>query len=145
MQWAQRTVTIDRPVDDVFAFFADAENDALWRPNVREIARQGPLGVGARYRMRVAGPGGRAVPADIEITRFRPPERVDFRVVAGPVRPTGSYRFTDKGTATDVTFELEADVTGFKKLLMGNAVQRSMDTEMANLDRAKRYLENGDL
>jgi uncharacterized membrane protein len=93
--------------------------------------------------MRVAGPGGRPVPADIEITHYHPPERVDFRVVAGPVRPTGSYRFTDKGTATDVTFELQAELTGLKNLLMGNALQRSMDGEMANLDRAKSYLEDG--
>jgi uncharacterized membrane protein len=143
MEWAQRTVTINRPVEDVFAFFADAENDPLWRPSVKEIKRDGALQVGARYRIRIAGPGGAIVPADIEITEYRPPERLDFRVVAGPVRPTGSYRFTDKGTATDVTYELQSDVVGMKKILMGSAVQQSMDGEMDNLDRAKRYLENG--
>jgi uncharacterized membrane protein len=144
MEWAQRTVTINRPIEDVFAFFADGENDPLWRPTVKEIKRDGPLQVGTRYRLRIAGPGGGIIPADFEITQYRPTERVDFKVIAGPVRPTGSYRFTDKGTATDVTFELQAELTGMKKMLMGTAVQKSMDDEMANLDRAKQYLENSD-
>jgi hypothetical protein len=35
----------------------------------------------------------------------------------------------------------DAQLSGFKKLFMGNAVQRSMDAEVAGLDRAKSVLE----
>ena len=58
------------------------------------------------------------------------------------MRPVGGYTFTDTPAGTSVTFALSADVTGVKKLLMGAAVQRSMDGEMAALDRAKALLES---
>lgn len=68
MPHAERTITIARPQADVYAFFADAENDKRWRPGVTQIHREGPLAVGTRYTQRIAGPGGRQVPADVEIT-----------------------------------------------------------------------------
>ena len=142
MPSAQRTITIARPVAEVFGFFADAENDPQWRPGVTEIKRDGPLAKGARYHQRIAGPGGRAIPADIELTDYVPDELVAFQVTAGPVRPQGSYRFSASGTGTDVTFSLSAELTGLKKLLMSRPVQKSMDGEMAGLDKAKRLLES---
>jgi uncharacterized membrane protein len=139
---ASRTILINRPIAEVFAFFADAENDPRWRSGVKEIKRQGELGAGTRYRQRVKGPGGRAVPADIEVTAYEPESHVAFQGVAGPVRPHGNYEFHDKGTATEVTFTLDAQITGIKKLFMGGAVQKSMDAEVAGLDRAKSVLES---
>jgi uncharacterized membrane protein len=141
MPTAQRSIVIARSLPAVFAFFADAENDPQWRPAVREIKREGQLGVGSRYHQQVAGPGGRAVPADIEVTAYEPESRVAFQVVAGPVRPRGEYQFTEVEGATKVTFTLAAELGGVKKLLMGRLVQKSMDTEMANLDRARQILE----
>jgi uncharacterized protein YndB with AHSA1/START domain len=143
MPHAERTIVIFRPRAEVFAFFADAENDQRWRPAVKLMRREGPLAVGTRYTQRVAGPGGRQVPADIEITALEPEERVAFRGVAGPVRPDGGYAFAAAEGGTAVTFTLTAELTGVKKLLMAKPVQKSMDAEMANLDNAKSLLESG--
>ena len=139
---ASRTILINRPITEVFAFFADAENDPRWRSGVKEIQRQGELGAGTRYRQRIKGPGGRAITADIEVTAYEPDSHVAFQGVAGPVRPHGSYDFRDNGTATEVTFTLDAQISGIKKLFMGGAVQKSMDAEVAGLDRAKSVLES---
>lgn len=140
MPSAERTILIHRPPADVFAFFADAENDPAWRTAVREISRTGPLQAGAIYRQRVAGPGGRPVEADIEVTAYDPPSSIAFRVIAGPVRPEGSYRAREVPGGTELTFALNCELTGFKKV-MSKAVQASMDSEMAGLDRAKAVLE----
>jgi hypothetical protein len=40
-----------------------------------------------------------------------------------------------------VTFSLEAALAGWQKLLMGNAVQATMDGEVRNLDTVKQILE----
>jgi uncharacterized protein YndB with AHSA1/START domain len=143
MPHAQRTIVIARPPAEVYAFFADAENDTSWRPGVRLIHREGPLAVGTRYTQRIAGPGGRQVPADVEITALDPDTRVAFRGVAGPVRPEGDYSFAPAEGGTSVTFTLDAELTGVKKFLMAKPVQKSMDAEMANLDKAKTLLESG--
>jgi uncharacterized protein YndB with AHSA1/START domain len=142
MPHAERTIVITRPVAEVFAFFADGENDRLWRPGVKVMHREGPLAVGARYTQRIAGPGGRDIPADIEVTELAQDERLAFRGLAGPVRPQGSYAFRPADGGTEVTFTLDAELTGIKKLVMARPVQKSMDGEMANLDRAKALLES---
>src|SRR5690349_3853249 len=138
---ASGEVTIERPIDEVFAFFADAENDPTWRSGVRSIAREGELGVGAVYRQTVAGPGGRDISANIEVTAFEPPNHVAFRATSGPVRPHGEYRFESVAGGTRVGFSLEAELGGLTAMALAKTVQRTMDAEIAALARAKAHLE----
>lgn len=141
MPAASRTIVIDRPPDQVFAFFADPANDPRWRPHVKEIAANGPAGVGSTIHQVVEGPGGRGIAADIEVTTYDRPNRYAFRVTAGPARPVGAFDIRPSDAGSEVTFALEAELGGLKKLFMGSAVQRSMDGEMAALDTAKRLIE----
>jgi uncharacterized protein YndB with AHSA1/START domain len=144
MPSAVRTLVIARPVGVVFAFFTDHENDRKWRSHVKEIRAEGPPGVGGKVHQVIAGPGGRGISADIEITTYDPDQRYAFAVIGGPVRPNGDFRFapTSEG-ATEISFKLAADLRGLKKLLLGRSVQKAMDGEMANLDKAKALLEGG--
>lgn len=143
MPTATRTVVIQRDLATVFAFFTNPENDPKWRSHVKEIAAEGPPGPGARIHQVIAGPGGRGIPADIEVTDYAVPSRYAFRVVAGPARPVGEFTFAPAGDGTEVTFSLSAEIGGLRKLLMSGPVQKSMDGEMAALDRAKALLETG--
>lgn len=141
MPSAQHSVSIRRPVGEVFAFVADGENAMRWRPGVLDVARQSGEGVGAVYRQGVKGPGGRRIAADYEITAFEPDRRIAFRAIAGPVRPTGEYGFAADGDVTMVSLALDATLTGWKRLVMGRAVQSTMETEVRNLDTLKATLE----
>lgn len=142
MPTASRTIEIAAPIESVFAFFTDPSKDPLWRSGVKEMSAEGAPAVGGIVHQAVAGPGGRSIVADIRITEYAPPVRYAFATIAGPVRPVGGYTLTETPAGTSVTFALSAEVTGVKKLLMGAAVQRSMDGEMAALDRAKALLES---
>jgi uncharacterized membrane protein len=142
MPHAQRTVHIARPADAVFAFFADSENDPQWREHVKEITRNGSVGPGMTYQQRIAGPGGRAIPSDFEVTSYEPDTHLAFRVTTGPVRPVGDYRFRAVNGGTEVTMTLDAQLSGLKGLLMSRPVQKSMDSEVAALDKAKAVLES---
>jgi uncharacterized membrane protein len=141
MPKAQRTIVIDRPVDQVFAFFSDPSNDLKWRTHAREIAADGPPRVGSTIHQVIDGPGGRGIPADIRVTAYEPASRYGFQVIGGPVRPVGEFRFTSTGDATEVSFSLAADLAGVKKWLMSKPVQKSMESEMASLDTAKTIIE----
>lgn len=136
MPSASDELVVNRPVADVFAFLADAENDAKWRPGVIEIKRESE----STYRQTVKGPGGRPVSADVEITESRPNELIAFRATSGPVRPTGRYTLTPDGGGTRVRFELEAKLGGLKRL-MAPMVQKTMNSEVAALANLKRVLE----
>ena len=53
------TVVIDRPIEEVFAFLADGENDPKFSPRVLEISKttDGPPGVGTVYASTVKDAG----------------------------------------------------------------------------------------
>jgi uncharacterized membrane protein len=141
MPSAQHSVSISRPVGEVFAFVADGENAMRWRPGVLDVARQSGEGLGAVYRQGVRGPGGRRIAADYEVIAFEPDRRIAFRAIAGPVRPTGEYGFAADGDVTTVSLALDATLTGWKRLLMGRAVQSTMESEVRNLETLKSILE----
>jgi uncharacterized membrane protein len=142
MASATATVRIERRASDVFALLADAENDPLWRPGVIEIVRVSGDEVGTIYGQKVAGPAGRPVQADIEITAYEPDRILAFRTTTGPVRPHGRYELTAIGDATEVRFTLTAELRGVKRA-MGPIVTKTMRSEVANLDRLKSVLEGG--
>src|SRR5262245_42028633 len=127
MPQATNTVTIAMPVHDVFGFVADGENASKWRSGVLDIARISGEGVGAVYKQGVRGAGGRRVEADCRITSLDPDRSFAFETTAGPVRPTGRFEFEPADDGTTVTFALDAELGGLKKLLMGKMVQRTME------------------
>jgi uncharacterized protein YndB with AHSA1/START domain len=141
MPHAARTIVIARPQMEVFAFFADGENDPRWRPAVKAMRREGPFAVGVRYRQRVVV-AGREVDADVEVTAFDPDERIGFRSVTGPAPLEGSFTFRGAEGGTAVTFTLHCELTGMKKLLLSRQLQQAMDGEMSSLDNAKAILES---
>ena len=141
MPSAERTITINRPVDEVFTFLADGRNAKLWRSGVLDVDLVSGAGLGARYSQGVRGPGGRRIAADYEVTEFEPNSKIAFRATAGPVRPTGSFTFEGMGTGTVLTFKLDAALGGLQKLLLGGAVQSTMNAEMGALDKLRDLLE----
>jgi len=139
---AERTIVINKPAADVFAFVADGEKAQQWRSGIVEIRKKSGDGKGAVYRQVVKGPGGRGIDADYEVTDYQPPTHLAFRAIAGPVRPIGSYDLKETDGKTSLTFKLSAEIGGWKKFLMGGQVQKTMDAEMAALDRLKTVLES---
>ncbi|HET8586381.1 MAG TPA: SRPBCC family protein [Candidatus Limnocylindria bacterium] len=144
MPAATYSVTIARPIQDVFSYVEDGENCPRWRPGVVGIRRVSGQGVGARYAQQVRGPMGRSIDADYEITQEQPNQRLEFQTIAGPVRPHGVYLFEPADGGTRLTFSLDAQLSGVRRLLMGSAVQKTMDAEVRTLDNLKAVLESED-
>jgi carbon monoxide dehydrogenase subunit G len=141
MPEAAGTIEIQRPVDEVFAFLSEGENDRRWRSGVIDIRRKSGHGCGAIYEQGVKGPFGRRVSADYEITSYEPDRRIGFRAIAGPVRPEGSYELTPTDGGTRVKFALRAEPRGLAKL-MTPMVAKTMRSEVAQLDRLRAVLED---
>jgi uncharacterized protein YndB with AHSA1/START domain len=145
MTQASYSVTIARPVEDVFAFVANGEQAKRWRPGVRDITKASGAsdgGVGTRYLQGVTGPMGRRISADYDITVYEPNKLLEFQTVTGPARPHGRYDFASVDGGTQVTFSLDAELKGLRKVLMAKAVQKTMDEEVLALDNLKQVLEN---
>lgn len=142
MPQARHQVTIGRPADEVFAFIADGLNGSQWRSGITDIALVAGSGATAVYKQGVKGPGGRRVDADYRVTAYEPNSRLAFEAIAGPVRPSGEYVLEDVDGGTRLTFALHTELSGLKKLLMGGAVQKTMDSEVEATERLKSLMES---
>jgi uncharacterized membrane protein len=145
MPSAQHSVTINRPVEQVFAYVADGEKCPQWRSGVLDIKRlNGDGSVGTTYLQAVKGPMGRRISADYMITAYLPNQRLEFQTTSGPARPHGRYDFsqTDDGR-TNLTFALDANLGGLRGLLMNGMVQKTMDAEVRAIERLKSVIESG--
>ncbi len=73
----EATVEINRPVEDVFAFLADGENDPRFSPRVQKMTKKtdGPTTVGTVYASTVKD-AGLTTQREFRITEFVPPTRI---------------------------------------------------------------------
>jgi uncharacterized membrane protein len=141
MAHAEGSITIDRPIQTVIDFVLDGANGPLWRPDTLDakLVPGKPLGLGAVFKQGMKGPGGR-IDADYEIVECRPNEWIKFQVIAGPARPTGTYKFEARGQSTAVTFVLDFEPKGLAKLMDG-VINKNMQAEVGNLANLKKHLE----
>ena len=103
---ASQSVTVDRPVQEVFDFLARGTNNPLWRPAISLVTRvyatgpdTGP-GVGTTYLQRIVDVSGRTVEETYQLTRFERPLRLDFEVTRGSTRELGRYTLAAIGPET---------------------------------------------
>ncbi|WP_254711860.1 SRPBCC family protein [Streptomyces sp. TRM64462] len=108
-----RTVEIEAPREVVFDVIAQpylGRPTRAMREKVRVLERGGDM-VLAAHRTPVAG--GRLTATTVETVRFGRPERVDFRLVRGPVPVvTETFALSAQGRATrlEYTGELSSDL-----------------------------------
>ena len=89
----------------------------------------------------LAGPGGRRIDGDYQVTAFDRPRRLEFQVIAGPARPVGVFELTEQADqSTRVRFALSLKPAGLMRL-MTPMIARQMQREVAQLDNLKAILE----
>lgn len=101
------SVTIARPVEEVFAVLGDVEKVALWSSNTVEetLLTPGPLRKGSRRRAVIKGFAGRTMENEAEMIEFEPNRRMVVKVLDAPVPAEIVIEFTpvDGGTRLDWT------------------------------------------
>lgn len=87
-----RSVTINRPREELYAFWRSFENLPKFMSNVERVTETGP----GRARWTLAAPGGATVDIETEITEERDGELIAWRTVAeSDVKAEGRVSFRD--------------------------------------------------
>jgi uncharacterized protein YndB with AHSA1/START domain len=142
MPSAQHTVIINRPPEAVFAYVLDGEKCPEWRSHVLDIKRlSGDGGVGTTYAQGVGGPMGRRIAADYEVTVCEPNRLLEFQTITGPARPHGRFEVAPEGSGSRLTLSLDATMKGLAALFLSGMVQKTMDSEVRNIERIKAILD----
>ena len=139
----QRSIVIDKPVEEVFAFTHEPANDALWQTTLVESSADGPLQVGTTVRETRRFLGKR-VQMTRKVTAVTPPRGSAFETVSGPVPMAGEYTLEAVNGSTRLTATGELDAHGFYKLaepVIRRMATRELETSLGNL---KDLLETAD-
>ena len=133
----ERSITIDRPLEEVFAFTHDPAKDALWQTTLveSEPLAEGPMKTGTKVRETRRFLGKR-VEITREITEYEPPTGSSFETVSGPVPMSGEYKLEPIDGSTKVTAIGELDAHGFFKLaepVFARMAARELESSLAHL------------
>lgn len=139
-------ITINRPVQEVYAFWRDFENHPRFMRNLKTVEVLDEH----RSRWRAEGPGGATIEWTAEIVEDRPNERIEWRSAGDTeLGNEGAVTFTpapgDRGT--EVRLEMKASPPGGKvattiaKLFRQSPEQKVQD----GLRAFKQLVETGQL
>jgi carbon monoxide dehydrogenase subunit G len=109
----ESTVVIDRPIEEVFAFLADGENDKKFSPRVLEIRKttDGPPGLGTVYASTVKD-AGMTTKREFNLTEFAAPTRIRWSELSKNIV-----------VATEGGYDLEPTGEGKTRLTVFNVLE----------------------
>jgi uncharacterized protein YndB with AHSA1/START domain len=147
MSTVELTVTIGRPVADVFHVVSTPGLTPRWSSNAIEehITTSGPLGIGSRRRATVRRFGGGTTENEIEVTAYEPGRRLAVRSIEAPVAFSSEWTATpvDGGTRLDWRWDFRpGGVLRPFGPLVASAFRRAFEPDLARL---KSMLEAGEL
>jgi uncharacterized membrane protein len=134
----EKSVVINQPIEKVFDFVSNAENEPLWRTEIQEskVTSEGAFGVGSIVS-QTASFMGRRFEAVAEITEYEPNQIAAWKLISGPFSGDGKTTYEAKGdNQTIVTISSNFDIGGFFKLaepLVARSGRRQTEANLANL------------
>jgi uncharacterized membrane protein len=110
-------VTIERPVEEVFAFTDDLSNNPKWQTTTLEVIpqTQGPVRVGTKAT-EVRQFLGRRFEWSYEVTEHIPNKRSAVRFTSGPIPGGGIWSFEPIDGKTRFVWDVNMEGSGFFKL-----------------------------
>jgi uncharacterized protein YndB with AHSA1/START domain len=136
------TTVIDRPIEEVFAFLSDGQNDPKFSSRVLEITKttDGPPGVGTVYASTVKDAGVKTK-REFKLTEFEPPTRIRWSEQSKNLitAPEGGYDLAPEGAGTRLTVYNVLEGHGLGKLIAPMALRsarRGADDFAAAIKRA---------
>jgi len=139
----EKIITINRPVEEVFAFVSDVLNGPKWQPALVETRRitEGSLGIGTQYA-GVRKFMGRRMESVIEYTTYELNKKLVFKSISGSSPLEQSFLFEPTTEGTRITSRLDLQTSGLMGLaepLIASGLKREVD---ANFRTLKDLLES---
>jgi uncharacterized membrane protein len=137
------SVTINRPMDEVFDYVGEIDNLPTWRGPIVEAKQTSPGPAGAGMTGWVKAKFlGRQMEMPTEITAWDPPRSLSAKNTGGPVDLAFHYTFQPEGEGTRLTMVTEGEPGGFFKLAAPVVEQVAHRQSQSDLETLKTLLEN---
>ena len=142
----ERAVTIDRPREELFAFWRNFENLPRFMEHLVSVRVDSPM----RSHWQAKAPAGRTVEWDAEIVNEVPNEIIAWKSIGEPDVPNaGSVNFSDapggRGTIVRVTLDWEPPAGKLGALLSHFFSEKPDHQIREDLRKFKQLMETGEI
>jgi uncharacterized membrane protein len=139
----ENSVIIHQPVNTVFDFVTNLNNNAQWQTDILELelTSAGRFELGSTYRC-VNRFMGKRIETEGLITQYEPDKACSFRITSGSVSGESSFFFEAVDGATKFTTTADLELGFFKlgKIIVKRKIDKQLKHDMLQL---KKILENG--
>ena len=135
----EKSVVINKPIAQVFAYVTDGSNAPKWQGGLEAVEGQASS-VGSQYT-EVRKFMGREMRSVMELTALEPNTRWAAKVVKGPVPYEVSVQFEPSGGGTRLTTRVNGEPTGFFKVAEGMVKGQLEKSIEEDNNRLKKILE----
>ena len=135
-------ITIARPVDEVFDFVANEENEPRYNPHMRlaEKISEGATGPGTRFRTELRTMG-RTMPLIVEFTAYERPRRLASVTRSSMMLTEGALTFDPVAGGTRMRWSWNVQPHGVLKFMGPLVASMGRRQELRIWTRLKRLLE----
>ena len=137
MVQVEKSVVINRQIEEVFAFVTNPKNITMWAGPVKEAKQtsEGPVGVGTTS-IRITEFLGRKSEDSYVVTKYEPNHKFAQKATSGNLQTTENITFEPVEGGTKVTIVGEVEASGFIKMaepVFARVAKRQFETDMSNL------------
>lgn len=126
------SITINQPVEKVFAYVISVENHKAWQPTIKEatVTPAGPIALGSTYHYTTEVMG-RKIGSQMQVSGFEPNKTWSVKTVGVPTPVETVYAFEGVGNTSKLTISMELS-GGYPKMAEGmikQQMQKNLDDQ----------------
>lgn len=141
MAVVETSISINKPVKEVFAFLSDPNNQTKLNNTLSEVIISGPVAVGTKFKLK-GSVMGRDYETDNEIVALEQDKVVGIKTFAAPPASdvTNTYTLEAEGSGTKLTLAMDTvimtgGVPGMEDMVK-NQLKTGLDSGMAAIKQA---------
>ena len=133
----ETSISINQPVEKVYAYLADIQNQKALNPGITEIVMDGPVQVGTHYKVKMTVMG-RPFESEHEIVAMEPNKQFGIKTLAKPPASpvTNMYVLEPEGAGTKLHLSMDAVVMPGTEGMVVPQLRASLDTALASMKKA---------
>lgn len=133
----ETSISIQQPIEKVFAYVTDVQNQKAMNPSITEIKASGKMAVGMHYTVKMSM-AGRQFESENEIVAYEPNKTFAIKTLAKPPASpvTNTYTFAKEGAGTKLGLSMDAVVMPGTEGMVVPQLRAGLDTALAGFKKA---------
>lgn len=133
----ETSISINKPVEKVFSYLTDVQNQKAGNANITEIKTSGKMAVGMHYTVKMTM-AGRQFESEHEIVELEQNKKFGIKTLAKPPASpvTNTYTLEKDGNGTKLHLSMDAVVMPGTEGMVMPQLRAGLDTALASMKKA---------